>query len=228
MDVQYLIVCCSIFILMAASSIYGVKFLKKRNFLLGFEWLIVAFSATNFLYFFLTGVKAAYSISYFCDAFSRGFGIPIITTAGLMTLTHHYRPSVLMDIVLFAGAVAGTVALVAVDAIAPFKPWYYVAMWSAFSLYQVYFAVRLLNVGETGHAVGVILTMLACQGIAVIYDFYTLPGDSEHMVFYILAVLAWSFLCVETYYAYCALERAEKKSSACDQRHMLYDLERQS
>lgn len=217
MDMRYLILLCSTFILVASSGIYGVKFLRKGNVLLGVEWLIVTFSGSNFLFFFLTDVQAAYSISYFCDAFSRGFGIPVITTAGLMAVTHYYRPSMLTDVWLFVGAIAGTVILVASEAVAPLKPWFYLAMWMAFSCYLVYFARRLLNVGEGFHALAVLVVMVLAQTVATIYDFYTIPGDREQVLFYIFAGLTWSLLCVEMYYAYCALERGEKRASSLDQ-----------
>lgn len=216
MDMQFQILCFTTFVLVLTSLIYGIKFLKRRNYLLGIEWLIVTFSAANFLFFFLTDVRAAYNVSYFCDAFSRGFGIPIVTTAGLMAVTHNYRPSLLTDVLLFAGALAGGTVLVAVDAVAPVKPYFYLVMWSAFSLYLAYLAWRLLNLGELAHAVGVVLVLLSAQAIASIYDFYQLPGDQDHMLFYILASSTWAYLCVQMYYAYGALERAQQRTRSPD------------
>lgn len=200
-------------VLVVTSLVYGVKFLKRGNYLLGIEWLIVTFSATNFLIFALAGVQSSYSISYFCDAFSRAFGIPVITVAGLMAVTHGYKPSLRADVTLFVLSFVGGLVLVAAAAVAPFKPYFYLAMWTAFSLYLAYFAKRLLNAGEGGHAIGVVLVLVSAQAIASIYDFYTIPGDTpDHVIFYIFAGLAWSFLCVEMYYAYCALERAERRA----------------
>lgn len=216
MDMQYGILCFCTFVLVLTSLIYGIKFLKRRNYLLGIEWLIVTFSASNFLFFAVTDVRAAYNVSYFCDAFSRGFGIPVVTVAGLMAVTHSYRPSLLTDVLLFAGALAGGAVLVAVDAVAPVKPYFYLVMWSAFSLYLAYFAWRLLNLGELAHAVGVALVLASAQAIASIYDFYQLPGDQDHLLFYTFAGLTWSFLCVEMYYAYCALERAQQRTHSRD------------
>jgi hypothetical protein len=196
-------------LMVVAGCFYGWKLLKKRNYLLGLEWLIVGLSGANFFVFFLTGSPFLYNISYFFDAFSRGFGFPIIATVGLMAVTHSYRPSPLVDAVYFALCVLGAIVLVAVDSVAPAKPWFYLVMWTVYSIYLVYFAGRLLRAGQTPHAFGLLLVMLTSQAIASIYDFYHLPGDDEqHTLFYVLALFTWSFALVETYYAYCALERA--------------------
>ncbi|KWR75058.1 hypothetical protein [Cupriavidus sp. IDO] len=215
MDRNLYLLCFAMFVLVTTSSIYGLKFLGKGNYLLGFEWLIVTFSASNFLLFALGGVQFSYRISYFCDAFSRGFGIPVIALAGLMAVTHRYKPSILMDVLFFAGAIAGTIVLVAVDAVAQPKPYFYVAMWSAFSLYLAWFAWKLQSAGESLHAFGVFVVLLTAQAIACIYDFHTIPGDdAQHLTFFTLACLTWSFMCVELYYAYRALERAEKSAGS--------------
>ncbi|WP_354683292.1 hypothetical protein [Cupriavidus necator] len=211
MDRNLYLLCLAMFVLVVTSLIHGLKFLRKGNYLLGFEWLIVTFSASNFLLFALGGVQFSYQISYFCDAFSRGFGIPVIAVAGLMAVTHRYKPSILMDIVFFAGAIAATVVLVAVDAVAQPRPYFYVVAWSVFSVYLAWFAWKLLSAGEGRHAFGVSVVLVTTQAIACVYDFYKIPGDDEqHLIFFTLACLTWSLMCVEMYYAYCALERAKK------------------
>lgn len=227
MRIEDLIFLASTIVLVLASGIYGVKFLGRRNYLLGFEWLIVTFSATNFLVFALVEVQAAYSVSYFCDAFSRAFGIPVITTLGLMAVTHGYRPTARTDVLLFAGAIAGTVVLMVSDAVAPYKAVFYLTMWTLFSLYLAYFIWRLVAVRAMGQALAVGLVLAAAQGVASIYDFYRIPGDDEqHTIFYIFAGLTWSALCVVLYYAYCALEDAGRQLPR--QPHTLHNLERLS
>lgn len=223
MKLEHYLFFLSTSILVLTSGIYGVKFLKKRNYLLGVEWLIVTFSATNFLVFALGEIQGAYTVSFFCDAFSRAFGIPVITTLGLMAVTHGYRPQVRVDVLLFAAAIAGTAVLVAAEAVAPYKAVFYVTMWTLFSLYLAYFICRLAAVRAYRHALAVSLVLAACQGIASIYDFYRIPGDDEQYIFYILAGLSWSSLCVVLYYAYGALERAGKH--AVQQDHPLRKLE---
>ncbi|NUO85021.1 MAG: hypothetical protein HOQ37_02830 [Cupriavidus sp.] len=214
MELSFYILCLSIATLVATSLIFGLKFLGKRNYLLGFEWLVVTFSASNFLLYFLGGVQFSYRISYFLDAFSRGFGIPVIATAGLLAVTHRYKPSILSDVLFFAAAIAGTAVLVSAEFMAQPRPYFYVAMWSAFSVYLAYFAWRLLGAGEGLLALGVLVVLLTSQAIATIYDFYKIPGDDEQAIFYVLACLAWSLMCVVMYYAYGALERAEKNEAS--------------
>ncbi|SPS00679.1 hypothetical protein [Cupriavidus taiwanensis] len=214
MELSFYILCLSMATLVATSLIFGLKFLGKRNYLLGFEWLVVTFSASNFLLYFLGGVQFSYRISYFLDAFSRAFGIPVIATAGLLAVTHRYKPSIVGDVLFFGAAIAGTAVLVSADFMVQLRPYFYVAMWSAFSVYLVYFAWRLLSAGEGLHAFAVVVVLLTSQAIASIYDFYKIPGDDEQAIFYILACLTWSLMCVVMYYAYGALERAEKREAS--------------
>lgn len=196
--------------MVASAFVYGWKFHRRRNYLLWLEWWIVGISGTNFFVYGLSGLPFLWSISYFLDAFSRAFGFPLIALAGQMALTHRYKPSVVADIALFAVSAAGAVVLVAVDAVAPFKPGFYLLMWSAYSLYNLYFAWRLLRAGERAQALGLLAVTAAAQAIATIYDFFHIPGDDEqHTLFYIAALSTWAYSLMQTYYAYCALERAE-------------------
>jgi hypothetical protein len=108
---------------------------------------------------------------------------------------------------------------VAVDFVAPAKPYFYLAMWTAYSIFLAYFAARLWSAGQRGHAIGLCLVLLSSQAIASIYDFFHLPGDDEeHTLFYIFALSAWAFSLVGTYYAYCALERADGRGTALESR----------
>ncbi|MCS0630521.1 hypothetical protein NX786_14370 [Telluria mixta] len=209
MELKNLILCLATVLLLATSLVYGVKFLRKRNYLLGVEWLVVTLSTSNLLIFLLSGAQIPYAISHFCDAFSRGFGIPVIGTLGLMAVTHRYRPSKLVDVLIFAGSAAGTAVLVYSDAVAGPLPYFYVLMWTVFSLYMMYFAYRLLRAGEQRHALIVIVGLVAGEAIACIYDFYRIPGDNDMAIFFTLALTTWAFNIVEMYYAYGALERAE-------------------
>lgn len=210
MDIKTLVFLVADAVMVLAGCLYGLKFLKKRNYLLGLEWLIVGLSGANFFLYSLTGSHFVYNISYFFDAFSRAFGFPVIATAGLMAVTHGYKPSTLADAGFFVASFVGAVILVAADSVAPAKPWFYLVMWTAYSIYLTHFSWRLLRAGEKAHAIGLFLVMLSSQVIASIYDFYKIPGDDdEHTLFYVLALSAWAYSLVETYYAYCALERAE-------------------
>jgi hypothetical protein len=207
MEIEQQLFVVSFGVLAATSSIYGMKFLGKGNYLLGIEWLVVAVSGTSIVVFALGDVDAAYRVAYFCDAFARGCGGPVITILGLMAVTHGYRPLLCFDLYLFGGAGAGTAALVEADAAASLRPVFYLCMWGLLSLYLVYFIWRLAGVRAYRHALGVGVVLVSAQAVAGMYDFYTLPGDDEHVLFYILAAPVWAFLCAEMYHAYCALER---------------------
>ncbi|RQS71955.1 hypothetical protein DID96_11735 [Burkholderia sp. Bp8963] len=225
MELKFYLYCLADLALIATSLVYGVKLLKKRNYLLGIEWLVVTFSATNLMINALTGAQVFYSISLFCDAFSRAVGVPVIAIAGMMAVTHRYKPSIFADVVYVVGALAAAVIVWAADFMIEPKPYFYLVMWSLFSIYLAYFAKRLLSVGEKLNAVGVILALVSAQTIASIYDFYHIPGDDDHVIFYIFALLTWSYQSVSLYYAYCALERAQEKEPNLNRGYTLPDLE---
>ena len=168
METKYYLYCLADMILIATSLIYGVKLLKRRNYLLAGEWLVVTFSATNLLINAFTGAMPFYYISLFCDAFSRSFGIPVIAIAGLMAATHRYRPSAFADVTYFAvGLVVTTIVWTADFMVAP-KPYFYLAAWSVFSLYLAYFVKRLLAAGEALHALSTTVSLVSsnCRTIA--------------------------------------------------------------
>ena len=207
LDIVMLLTCV---LLVLSGTTYGIKFLKKRNFLLGFEWLIVAFSGTNLLIYLLTQDKLHYSISFFCDAFSRGFGIPIVTVLGLMAVTHNYKPSTFKDIVIFAVTFAGTFVLIDTEFMVKPLPYFYLIMWTGFSVYLGYFIWKLARFGERLHAFGVALAAVSALAVASIYDFFPIPGDESKGLFLCIALTTWSYLMIQLYYAYLAFERAKR------------------
>jgi len=210
MELKHYLYCFADVVLIATSFIYGVKFLRKRNFLLGGELFVVTFSATNLLINALTDKQVFLNLSLFCDAFSRSFGIPVIAIVGLMAVTHRFKASIFVDVVLFVLAMAGTAVVWSADFLVGPKPYFYLVMWTLFSIYLAYVATKLMRVGEKLQSISVIFALVFAQAIASIYDFYRIPGDDDHVIFYTFALLAWSYLGVAMYYGYCALERAQQ------------------
>ncbi|WCM23649.1 hypothetical protein NDK50_22605 [Paraburkholderia bryophila] len=210
MELKYYIYCLADLALITTSLIYGVKLLKKRNYLLGGEWLVVTFSASNVMLNALTGEKLFFNIALFCDAFSRAVGVPVIAVVGMMAVTHRYKPSIGADIAYVVGGLAVTVVVWTADFMVAPKPYFYLVMWSLYSVYVAYIVKKLLNIGANLIAAGAMLALVSAQTIASIDDFYHIPGDDNHAVFYTLAMFVWAYQCVVFYYVYCALERAQK------------------
>lgn len=213
MAFKYYVYCLAAVVLIATSLIFGLRFIRKRNFLLAGELLVVTFSATNLLINALSEVPAFLNVSLFCDAFSRSFGIPVIGIAGLMMASNRFRPSTFVDVMLFAIGLVVTVIVWTADFLTGPKPYFYLALWTLFSIYLVYFAIKLVRVKEKLQALTVLVAMIAAQAIASIYDFYRIPGDDDHVIFYTLALLTWSFLGFAMYHGYCAMERAGNRAS---------------
>lgn len=209
MEFKYYLYCFADIVLIVGSFILGRRFLKKGNYLLGAEWLVVTFSATNLLINALTEEPLFLKVSLFCDAFSRSFGIPVIAVIGLMAVTHRFKPTVFADVMLFLLGLVVTVVVWTADFFIAFKPYFYLLAWTAFSLYLLLLAKQLFVAHERFHAVSVLLSMVCAQAIAGIYDFYQIPGDHDHVIFYTFALLTWSLLGTSLFYAYCALERRQ-------------------
>jgi hypothetical protein len=150
-------------VLALTSSIFGVKFVGKSDYLPGVVWLVVALAGASIVVYALGDVDAAYSVAYFCDAFLRGRGGPAIMIPGLMAVTHGYRPLPYVDLYLFGGATADTAAQVVGDAGAQFQPAFYLCMWSVLSCCLAYLAWRLAQARAYRHALGVGLVLRARQ-----------------------------------------------------------------
>lgn len=141
--------------------------------------------------------------------FARG-GVPVIATLGLMAVTHDYKPSPAKDILIFVAGFAATGVYFLSGIIKGFLPYFYVFMWSAYTLYLCYFTLQLARAGEALHTLATIAGGLAGLVVALRYDFFPIPGDDTKMVFMTMAFLAWSYSMVQLYYAYGALERSNK------------------
>ncbi|WP_236233470.1 hypothetical protein [Pseudomonas tohonis] len=192
---------------------YGVAFTRQRNYLLGGEFLIVGISAANFTIFLLTGWLANYNAAMFLDAFSRGVGIPIIATLGLMAVTHNYKPSLASDVLLFLAGFAAAAIYFMSNSFKDFLPYFYVVMWLAYTAYLAYFVWRLARAREPLHALATAVAGVAGLTIALRYDFFPIPGDDTKMLFMTLAFLTWSYSIVQSFYAYGALQRSRKNSA---------------
>ncbi|WP_116202670.1 transporter [Amycolatopsis circi] len=199
--------------MIACGAFCGWKFIKKhKNYVLGIEWLIVAYSGTNLLVYTFNPNPVLYHISFFLDAFSRALGFTVLVIMGLMMATHRYKPSVATDVWGFA--IAAVVGLVLhFVPLGLFTPLFLLIMWTVLSCFLAYFAWRLWQAGERLHAWGIAAVIVTSQIIASIYDFYTIPGDdSEKTLFFIAALTVWGFCLFEIYHAYGALQRSAGKT----------------
>ncbi|MBF6189002.1 transporter [Nocardia farcinica] len=206
--------------MIAVGFTYGIKFIRNyKNYLLGLEWIIVATSGTNFLIYGLLAAghdSPMYKAAAFLDAFSRSVGITLILVLGLMAVTHRYKPSVAVDIGAFAlAAVAGLLLLGYQNTIGLPAKIFFVVVNVLTTIYLVYFSARLWQIGERGHAVSAAVATACGFLIAATYDFVTIPGDdSEHTIFYILALSAWGLQMFAYYRAYRAFDAHNKRVDA--------------
>lgn len=192
---------------------YGLKFLKERNYLLGIEWLIIGVSGLNFAFYWITLSEYSYSLMIYLDAFSRLFGIPVIGILGMMSVSHHYKPSHSIDIWIFVTSLIGTAILLYTGFFDSSLPYIYLAMWYVFAAYLCYFDMHLFSNGKTKIAIYLLIAIVFSTALHTAYDFYAIPGDDTNVFlnFWVIALVVWSYLFSVIYYAYAALERSAPK-----------------
>ncbi|WP_246234150.1 transporter [Streptomyces boluensis] len=199
---------------------FGWKFIKEfRNYLLGLEWIIVATSGSNFFVYAAVGAgedSPMYTAAHFLDAFSRSVGITLILVMGLMAVTHRYRPSVAVDVGVFAFAAGvGLVLQIFGEELGRGLAVFYVVVNVLTTLFLLYFSRRLWAAGAKGMAIGAGLATAAAFGIASIYDYVHIPGDdAAHTLFYTAALSTWGFQMCMYYFAYRALHRLGESADA--------------
>lgn len=189
----------------------GWKFIRHYgNYLLGLEWMVVGTSGSNFLLWSLLGGDEGsplYWLAYFFDAFSRSVGVTLIVVLGLLRVTNRYHPSRTVDIGAFAlAAVAGLYLQQFHHEFHAGPAAFYVAVSVPTAVFVFWFAMRLWWAGAYGHAIATALVTAAGLTIAIVYDYFPIPGDDEYRtIFYTLALATWGTQMFVTYHAYRAL-----------------------
>lgn len=199
---------------------YGWRFIRRYgNYLLGLEWMVVATSGSNFLLWSLISGDEGhllYDVAYFFDAFSRSVGITLILVLGLMHVTHHYRPSRVVDVGAFGLAIAAGLYLQQFRGhelhVGPAT--YYLVVNLLTTGFLAYFCWRVWSIGARGTAVAAGIATAAATAIALMYDFFPFPDDEHRTVFYVLALSTWGLQMLVGYRAYAALHGHDDSSGA--------------
>ncbi|MGB3697549.1 MAG: hypothetical protein WBA05_08960 [Gordonia sp. (in: high G+C Gram-positive bacteria)] len=205
--------------MLAAGYVYGIRLLRRHhNFLLGFEWIVIAVSGTNVLLLAATGVShdsLSYHVMVFLDAFTRSFGMTLIFVLGMMVVTHKYRVGWVAEVAAIgAGVVVGLNRTLDIRPVSLSWTAFYTVMNIGVAVFMLYVALRLLRIGETRHGVWVTISTLLGALIAVSYDFVRIPGDdADHTLFYSIAMAVWALMLVTYYHGYRVLEAAQRESS---------------
>jgi len=197
----------------------GYRFWREGNMLLGAEWMILGFSAFNFVLWSLFRFQPSFEISMICDAFSRSIGIPVIATLGLAKLTHGFDVSKATKWLLLVGGFPLAYGLLAYPPIQPALPYALFACGIVANIFLLYFSWRLARVGERGHALGILLVNASFAIMALLEGIIAIPGDETNLVlnFFFIAGWVWAIGFAEIYFAYQALARhiAPQTSSTC-------------
>ncbi|WP_440711964.1 hypothetical protein [Gordonia sp. FQ] len=203
--------------MLGAGYVYGVRLLRRHhNFLLGFEWIVIAVSGTNVLLLAATGVShdsLSYHLMIFFDAFSRSFGMTVIFVLGMMAVTHRYRPTWIVEaIAILAGVAVGLDRTLDVRPVSLSWTAFYTVANLGVAVFMLYVAARLFRIGERRHGVWVSVATVLGALIAVSYDFIRIPGDdADHTLFYSIAMSVWALMLVTYYHGYRVLDEYQNR-----------------
>jgi fucose 4-O-acetylase-like acetyltransferase len=204
---------CGILALIAVGLGLGYKFIRRGNNLLGFEWIILGFSASNMFLYFNGVSELAGHVAYICDAFSRWIGFPVIALLGLMKATHGKEPPLSIEIALFVGGFLASVLFVDTPSLQSILPLAYYLLGLAWAAFLFYFAYRCWRRGLVGHAGALVVANVAVNIVALMEGVITLPEDSSNLLldFLVMSHWVWAIVFAEIYFAYVAFTNAVER-----------------
>jgi len=217
MEIRTLLIVLSCLVTFASLGYFGVKFLQKKNYLLGIEWLILSASSGNFAVYWFTLSEAQYSVAYFFDAFSRLSGMTLLTILGMMVVSHRFQPSTRFDTWAYVLSTVATVLVLYVydDVINPWLAYLYLGIWYVTAIYLADFCRRLFAVGRVAVGLHMVAATISLTILHTAYDFYKIPGDETNLFFnfYFVAFLVWAYGYSAMYYGYLALEQESERAA---------------
>lgn len=190
---------------------FGIRFLKLKNKLLGWEWIVLGFSASNILLGIVLQNEYFTAVGYFCDAFSRGIGFPVIATLGFVELFKGRKFSWQFDVAAFAGGAVFALAARTVWAESPTLQHFYLVVALPFDLCMLYFAARLFAVRLLGHGLAVLIGLVVLLCIGLLEGGYlAFPGEETNVLFNWLTIaqFVWALVFAQYFFAYRAYETA--------------------
>ncbi|MBT2263435.1 hypothetical protein [Rhodococcus erythropolis] len=207
--------------MVGAGFYYGIKLLRGyRNFLLGLEWVVMAVSGVNVLYLAAINVdheSLSYRAMVFFDAFSRSFGMTVILVVGMLAVTHRYRPKWAVEaFAILAGVAVGLNRALEPRPVEPSWAIFYLVMNLAAALFMfVYMVPKLWRAGDRRNATWVAIGAALGAYVAIIYDYFPIPGDdADHTLFYMISLTIWALMIVSFSRGYLALERFNATADA--------------
>ena len=192
--------------------LYGYKFLRLRNYLLGYEWWILAVSSSSGVLFAFWQVQAAGTLWHFLDLFSKLFGIPLIAGLGLLRVTHDYEPAPAVDAAVFAGSIIGSVYLFLHPELGRATEMAVLVANGGYGVVLSILTYQLFRYGLRFQGFLLMCTMALNIYVSLFEDFLVLASGDHmpvHLSKFVTASLTWSVSFWLTYVFYVSLARAK-------------------
>ena len=186
---------------------YGVRFIRIKNYLLGWEWVILGFSAANMLLAVVLQNTFFEGVALYCDAFSRGVGFPLIATLGFVELFTGRKFSKAFNLSVFVGGALFAWGARTIWMDSAGLQLAFIVLGQVFFLLLLYFAYRLFSARIFGHGVAVLVILAALIIVSLLEgQFVVIPGEETNVLFnwLTLAMFVWAISFAECFYAYCA------------------------
>jgi hypothetical protein len=188
---------------------FGYRFLRLGNKLLGWEWVVLAVSASHLLVGIVLQSPSFQAVAFYLDAFSRGVGFPVIATLGFVELFRGRKFPWQFDVAAFAGGAIFAWVARTVWAESPALQEFYMVGGVVFHGCMLYFAARLFAVRLVAHGIAVIVGLVALFCIALLEGgFIAFPGEETNVFFnwLTIALFVWAQAFAQYFFAYRAYE----------------------
>ena len=193
-----------------------VTFSARKNIMLCAEWLVMFCSGCNVIAWFFTGNDWQWSLIWYLDAFSRIAGMNLLLYAGFATLTHNFRPTLLVDGIALASIAVLTVAFMQNDILSPARHYAFSAAHFAFIPLLVFLVYEMWRIDKPMLSLLMAVSTIMLTVSVVMLDFAA-PADNDTNLILnkdFISLMSWGLGYLIICRAYVAMDdhRSEKAS----------------
>ena len=172
-----------------------VTLFKRKNLILGAEWMVMFVSSCNIIVWSQTGNDWQWDLVWFLDAFSRVAGMNILLYLGFAQLTHNYRPSIRVDILLFVVIGILAACVMYVDVLIPARHYIFSAAHFVFLPLLVFLTYEMHRLEKTLLMVFMGFSTVTMTISTVLIDFAVPTNNDTNVLFNkdFVSLVSWAF-----------------------------------
>ena len=193
-----------------------VTFYARKNIMLCAEWLVMFCSGCNVIAWFFTGNDWQWNLIWYLDAFSRIAGMNLLLYAGFATLTHNFRPTLLVDGIALASIAVLTVAFMQNDILSPARHYAFSAAHFAFIPLLVFLVYEMWRIDKPMLSLLMSVSTIMLTVSVVMLDFAA-PADNDTNLILnkdFISLMSWGFGYLIICRAYVAMDDHRGKKTS--------------